>query len=94
MVEIALTCLLLGGSFTPPPDWTIVSILTEAPPQSGAAMITMPTYSGVCYSIENGCERARADAERARIPRVQLKRTFQPGEKIQIPDSCVMEIKK
>jgi len=89
MIEVVLTCLLLGGSFTPPPDWTIVSILTEAPPQSGAAMIT-----GVCYSIENGCERARADAERQRIPRVQLKRTFKPGEKIALPNSCTMETKQ
>lgn len=83
MIEVVLTCLLFAGTYTPPSDWTVVSV--ELPsdwnlnvPAQGNLVCKHQNTWGPC-PLEKGT--------------IRLKRTFKPGDKIKVPDSCTMEAK-
>lgn len=87
MIEVVLTCLLFsGGSWTPPPEWTVQEIFLSGP---SYITLTVPNSGErICPNWQHGatCDEPRGS--------VRLFRAFKPGDQIKLPRDCTMEVKK
>jgi hypothetical protein len=84
MLTILATCLLYGSAaFVPPSDWQILKIEGIAWPTN----VVEPVYRPLGRDITPGGE-PRAST------RIQLQRSMRPGEIIEPPAGCKLEMKQ